>query len=68
LPEQIIRKMVQHYEEKGKLKVLEKLIMNLDFKDYTRKEELILTCQTHCMVSAFLYLMTSHSDDVRNIL
>lgn len=42
--------------------------MNLDFKDYSRKEELILTCQAHCMVSAFLYLMTSHSDDVRIVV
>ncbi len=64
LPEHIIKKMIQYYENKESFKTLEKLIMNLDFKDYTRKEELILTCQSYCMVSAFLYLMTSHSEDV----
>mmetsp|Transcript_17232 Transcript_17232/g.12304 ORF Transcript_17232/g.12304 Transcript_17232/m.12304 type:complete len:152 (-) Transcript_17232:738-1193(-) len=37
--------------------------MNLDFKDYVRKEELILACQANCMVSAFLYLMTASAEE-----
>ncbi len=44
IPEAIIKKIIQHYEDKGKLRILEKIIMNLDFKEYSRKEELILIC------------------------
>ena len=54
--------MIHYYEDKGKLPVLEKIIQHLDFTEYSRRDELILICQTHYLVSALLYLMTSTSD------
>jgi len=44
IPESIVRKLIKFYEDKGKLKVLEKVIMQLDFSDYSRKDELLVIC------------------------
>jgi hypothetical protein len=44
IPELIIRKMIKHYEDKSNLKVLEKIIQQLDFSDYSRKDELLVIC------------------------
>ena len=44
IPEAIIRMIIKYYEDQKKLKLLEKIIQQLDFGKYTNKDELIVTC------------------------
>ncbi len=43
--------------------MLEKFIQQLDFSEYTRKDELQLICETHFLVNALMYLMTNHDKE-----
>ena len=63
IPEKIMGKIIGWYEGKGNMRGLERVIMQLDMGDYSRKEELMVTCQVHCMISALLYLMATNAEE-----
>jgi len=65
VPEDVVMKLIKHYEDRGKFKVLEKVIQHLDLSDFRHKEELSVLCQSKFLVSGLLYLMTSSKDGDR---
>ena len=38
--------------------MLEKVIMQLDLSEYSNKEDLMITCEEHCLIGALLFLMS----------
>jgi Golgi CORVET complex core vacuolar protein 8 len=67
IPEMLIKKLLNHYEEKGNFKVLERVIMQLDLSEYpTLRADLMVTCEVRCLISGLLYLMSSQQvEEVR---
>ena len=60
LPEFIIKKVLGFYEERKNFKMLERIVMQIDLSEYSLREELMVTCQLNCLISALLYLMSAH--------
>jgi len=64
LPESVLHTLVGHYQDKKNFKVLEKIIQQLDFSNYSMLTDLIVTCEVNCLISALLYLKSSQAEDV----